>query len=197
MEDKGPGWDRLLDVAPGQAGYFTVAQASSCGFSTALLAYHSRGGRLLHVGPRLYRFSQYPSSSREEVMRAWLAAGPEAVVSHESALDLLGLSDIIPDQIHITVPRSFRWLRLGSGVAVHTVTEPLRPAETVIRGGIRTTSPTRTILDVAQMAGAPDRVVQAVRDAVEQGLASSEDLLAGGAERGRTVRNLIGAALAE
>ena len=44
-------------------------------------------------------------------MAAWLAVGKQnAVVSHESALDLLDLSDVSPDRVHLTVPRSRRGL---------------------------------------------------------------------------------------
>src|SRR5712691_1895997 len=106
MHDIGPGWQSLFEVSSGQAGYFTAVQARGCGFSSALLSHHVLGGKLRRVRRGLYRFVQYPSSPREEVVQAWLAANGEAVVSHESALDLLGLSDVIPDRIHLTVPRS-------------------------------------------------------------------------------------------
>jgi predicted transcriptional regulator of viral defense system len=196
VNDKGPDWPGLFEVASGQAGYFTVVQGREHGFSSALIAHHLRGGRLLRVGPRLYRFRMYPSSPREEVMQAWLASGPGAVVSHESALDILGLSDAIPDRIHLTVPRSARWLRARPGVVVHTVREPPRPEDVVMRGGLKVTSPTRTILDFAQAGGAPDQVVQAVQDAVQRGMAGRRELLDGGSGRGKGVRDLIEAALA-
>lgn len=196
MDDRSPDWTGLFEVASGQAGYFTVPQARAAGFSSALIAHHTRRGRVLRVGPRLYRFGLYPSSPREEVMRAWLAAGPSAVISHESALDLLGLSDTIPDRIHVTVPRGLRWLRAGPDIAIHTSGRPLRPEEVWVRGGMSVTCPARTILDVAQTGGAPDQVAQAVREAWERGLADREELMAGGAERGKAVSNLISGALA-
>lgn len=63
-------------------------------------------------------------------MAAWLAAGPErAVVSHESALDLLEFSDVIPNAIHLTIPRSRRGLVAPHGVLLHTTTRPPRRDE--------------------------------------------------------------------
>src|SRR4051794_13202981 len=140
----------LFDVAATQRGYFTAAQARDCGYSPALLSHHARGGRFLRVRRGLYRFREYPSSPREEVMAAWLAAGPDrAVVSHESALDLLDLADVIPNAIHLTVPRSRRGLVAPHAVLLHTTTRPPRPDETTLREGLRLTGPLRTILDAA------------------------------------------------
>src|SRR5258708_26776802 len=101
---------RLFEIASEQGNYVTAAQAQTCGYSRALLAHHAKSGRFSRVRQGLYRFREYPSSPREDVIAAWLAAGREtAVVSHESALDILGLSDVVPDIVHLTLPRSKRY----------------------------------------------------------------------------------------
>ena len=83
-------------------------------------------------------------------MIAWLAVGrDQAVVTHESALELHELSDIIPGAIHLTVPRRFRNRRKPSGVLLHTVVEPLSEEQVVIREGIRVATPERAIVDSA------------------------------------------------
>lgn len=191
MDDSAPDWGRLFNIASSQSGYFNATQARGCGISLALLSHHAKGARLLRVRRGIYRFQQYPSSPREEVMQAWLAMGEHAVVSHESALDLLGLADTIPERIHLTIPRSARWRRAGPGVAIHTSTRPMEPGDVVTRAGMRVTSPARTILDVAQTGGAPDQVARAAWEATERGMATREQLLAGGAERGDQVRRLM------
>ena len=117
----------LFARASEQHGYFTSAQARACGINWDLLTDATKRGRYLRVRRGLYRLRDYPSSSREEVVAAWLAVGKEsAVVSHESALDLLGLSDVIPRKVHLTVPRSKRHLPDLPGVTIHTTTRPLR-----------------------------------------------------------------------
>jgi predicted transcriptional regulator of viral defense system len=189
--------DCVFETAAGQAGYFTAAQAHECGYSWALLSYHATNGRFIRTRRGLYRLRQYPSAPREEVVAAWLAAGPDAVVSHESALDLLDLADIIPDSIHVTVARVRRSLRRQPGVTLHTATQPPEGDEVVTRYGIRVTSAARTILDTAQSGVAPDQVVQAVRQALERGLVSRDRLMAAARDRGGTVERLIATALKE
>jgi predicted transcriptional regulator of viral defense system len=133
---------------------------------------------------------------REDVLAAWLALGKDvAVVSHDSALDLLNLSDIIPDAAHLTVPRSRRNLPTLPGVTIHTTVRPLRPDDITYRDGMVVTSATRTILDAAEAGTAPDQIELAVVQAVERGLATPEQLRQGAAERGRRVAALVEGAL--
>ncbi|SRR5258708_24591688 len=179
----------LTEAASGQAGYFTTAQARSCGYSWALLSHHAATGRFVRARRGLYRLRDYPSSPYEEVMAAWLAAGPGAVVSHESALDLLGVGDTIPDHIHITVPRSRRGSRLPRGVAVHTSEEALTTQDTVVRSGMRVTGPVRTIIDVTRAGLGPDHVSKAIRQAIDRGIATQDELrMAANLQGGRVWR---------
>src|SRR5579875_1262323 len=111
----------LFDTASEQGGYFTAEQARACGCGFALLSHHTKAGRFIRVRRGLYRLREYPSSPREDVLAAWLALGRDVVVvSHDSALDLLDLSDVIPDAVHLTVPRSRRNLPKLPGVKIHT-----------------------------------------------------------------------------
>ena len=187
---------RLFEVASEQGGYFTAEQARACGYSFALLSHHTKSGRFLRIRRGLYRLREYPSSPREDVLAAWLAVGKDiAVVSHESALDLLDLSDVIPDAAHLTVPRSRRNLPSLPGVKIHTTVRPLQPRDLTYRDGMVITSATRTILDLAEAGMAPDQVELAVIQAVERGLAAPEQLRRGAAARGRRVAALIEGAL--
>lgn len=150
----------------------------------------------MRVRRGLYRFREYPSSPREHVLAAWLSVGRDvAVVSHESALDLLGLSDVISDAVHLTVPRSRRSFPSIPGVKVHTSVKPLRTDERVVRGGIALTSATRSILDAAEAGMAPEQVEMAVIQAVERGLTTTEQLRRDAGERGQRVVTLVAGAL--
>ena len=187
---------RLFEIASEQGGYFTAQQARACGYSFALLSHHVKGGRFIRVRRGLYRLREYPSSPREDVLAAWLVVGKDvAVVSHESALDLLDLSDMIPDAAHLTVPRSRRNLPSLPGVRIHTTVRPLRPSDLTYRDGIVITSATRTILDAAEAGVAPDQVELAVVQAVERGMAAPDQLRRDAAARGRRVAALIEGAL--
>lgn len=187
----------LFTVASEQAGYFTTAQAQNAGFSSPLIRHHVRTGRFIHVARGVYRLRDYPSTPREEVLAAWLRLAPKAVVSHESALDILGLSDIIPDAIHLTVARTFRKLTPLFGVSVHTTVRPVRPNDIVTRDGLRLTSAARTIADVAESGLGPDQVERAVRSALDRGLSTPRQLRAAASNRGRRVQNLVERAVAQ
>lgn len=187
---------RLFEVASEQAGHFTTEQARDCGFSRALLAHYAKSGRFVRIKRGLYRFREYPSSPREHVLAAWLAVGRDlAVVSHESALDLLGLSDVIPEEVHLTVPRAQRKRPSLSGVRIHTTARPPPAHDLVVRDGMIVTSPTRSILDAADAGVAPEQVEKAVVQAIDAGLASGQQLRRGAHERSRRTAKLIERAL--
>ena len=191
-----PDHERLFGIATEQAGYFTTAQARKSGFSSPLITHHAKSGRFVRVARGLYRLRDYPSSPREELLAAWLRLAPEACVSHESALELLGLSDIMPDLIHLSVPRTRRKLLRRSGVALHTTTRPLDGSDVVARDGMRLTGPARTIADVAEVGAAPEQVVRAARQAIDRGMTTPNRLREAAMGRGRRVEQLIEVALA-
>lgn len=181
----------LFDVAAEQAGYFTTGQARAQGFSAPLLTHHVKAGRFIRVSRGVYRLRDYPSAPREELMAAWLRLAPDAAVSHQSALDLFGLSDLIPDAIHLSVPRARRRLARQHGVRVHTTTNQLDGAEVVTRAGLRVTSPARSIIDVAEAGAAPEQVQAAIRQAIGQGLTTPRELQAASSSASARVVRLV------
>ena len=186
----------LFDLASEQAGYFTAQQARAAGYSWALLSHHVKGGRFMRIRRGLYRYREYPSSLREDVLAAWLVVGKETtVISHESALDLLNLSDVIPSAVHLTVPRTRRNLPSLPGVKIHTSSRPLRPSDLTFRDGMVVTSATRTILDAAEAGTAPEQIELAVMQAIRRGLAIPDQLQQQAAGRGRRVAALVDGAL--
>jgi predicted transcriptional regulator of viral defense system len=170
----------LFGVAPAQMGYFTAAQARTCGFSSALLSWHVKRGRYIRIRNGIYRLRDYPSSPHEDMMAAWRSIGPDAVVSHESALEL---GTIIPNSIHLTVPRSRRYAPRLPGVTVHTTTRPISETERLILGGIPITAPARAIADAAATQIGPEQVEMAVEQALRRALTTPAELEAEARER--------------
>jgi len=200
MHDKQgrPNYVELFALASEQSGYFIATQAHEQNISARLLTHHVVRGRFIRVARGVYRFRDYPSSPDEEVVAAWLSVGKESgVVSHESALDLLDLTDMIPHSVHLIVPRDRRGLHASPGATLHTVTTPLRADEIITRGGIRLTTPVRTLLDVAEGGTAPEQVVRGVREAVHRGMAAPVDLAQEARTRGKRTQRLIATALDE
>jgi predicted transcriptional regulator of viral defense system len=193
-----PDHRQLYETAEAQSGYFTAAQARAAGVSAALLAHHVRRGGYVRVRRGLYRIRDFPPTPRESVMVAWLAVGRDiAVVSHDSALDLHGLSDVIPEAVHLTVGRPHRYLKPPPDVRLHVVAQPPAPDEIVYRDGIAVTSVARTIADAAADGTAPEQIRRAVREALQRGLSAPAALEVAIAGIGARAVELVRAAIAE
>ena len=137
-----PNGPALYRLAYSQEGMFTARQAQGRGYSAQLLAHHARTGRFARVRRGLYRLGDYPSGEYEEIRAAWLAVGMNrAVVSHESALMLHELSDVLPNTVHLLVSREHRGIRPPAGVTLHTATMAIPDDEITTRNGIRVTTP--------------------------------------------------------
>jgi len=168
-----PDHNALYQIAEQQAGYFTSAQARQAGFSSSLLSYHLDTGRFERVKPRIYRFVQFPASRHEDLHVASLRAGPEAIISHDSALALYDLSDLLPDQVHVTIPRTASRRRPGLGL--HT--NQLEPEDITRYEGLPVTTVLRTLADVNRAGLADEQVQQAIQEALRRGLVTRESLL--------------------
>lgn len=79
-----------------------------------------RRNRFERVRRGLYRLPGFPRPEEDEMREKWMAVGAEkAVLSHQSALALLDLSDVIPDAV-LLLGRRYRGLRRPPGVVTHT-----------------------------------------------------------------------------
>lgn len=196
--ETGPDERCLFETASTQHGHFTTEQAIACGYDSNLLTYHAKNGRFRRIHRGVYRLRDYPTAPRDEVVAAWLAVGKDlAVVSHESALDLFDLSDVIPNATHLTVPRTKRHAPKLPGVKIHTTTRSLARSDVVKRDGIRITSPARTIVDAADAGTGPEQVQLAIRQALQRGLTTSQRLTEAALGRSRRVRSLVSNTLVE
>lgn len=164
--------DSLYHIAEAQAGYFTARQARSAGFTPSLLAYHANVGQFERIERGLYRLNRFPASPYEDLFAASLHVGPHAVVSHDSALALYELTDIMPAEIHLTVPRSSS--RRHPGLRLHT--NKLEESDIAQYNGLRVTSVTRTILDAAVSGLADELIVEAIQQAALRGMTTLSEL---------------------
>lgn len=158
-----------------QSGYFTAVQAREHGASRQLVDHYIRQGRFQRLRRGLYRIQGFPTAQHDDMREAWMAVGArDALVSHESALALLGLSDVIPDSVHLLVPRRRHGLRKPAGVTLHTHPDA-EAVPTVWRDGLPLTAPARTLVDVAGQIQ-PEQVAMAVRQALRLGLLTVSQL---------------------
>jgi len=192
----GPDYEALYAHASAQAGYFTSPQAREHGVSWRALTHHAARGRFRRVRRGLYRFRDYPSSLYEEVVAAWLAVGPDrSIVSHDTALDLYDLTDLIPSSVHLIVPRAQRGLHPPAGVTLHTTTRPLHDDEVTIREGVRLTTPERTLLDMVEAGTALEHTERGIQTALARGWLDAARFHCAAQERGPRVGRVVVAAL--
>jgi predicted transcriptional regulator of viral defense system len=156
-------------------GVFTTKMAAELGISRALLAHHQKTGRLTRGERGVYRFGDSPPGYLEHLRDHAAALGPTAVFSHETALTLHELSDVNPRYVHVTVPRSRRFVRRPPSYKIHTKVEPLPASDVVEVHGVHTTSPARSIVDAARSFTAPEQIEMAVEQALERRLATPEE----------------------
>lgn len=187
IKRKEPDQDALYRIAEQQGGYFTSAQADRAGFSRKLVWHYQRTRKLLRIAHGIHRLAQFPSSRLEDLFVAWLKCGPKSVISHESALAVYDLSDVIPSQTHVTVPRTAS--RRRKGIRLHT--NQLQRTDIVMREGLPVTSVPRTIADVAKAGLSEDHVARAIREALQRGLTTRQALLAQANRRGGRAARLI------
>jgi predicted transcriptional regulator of viral defense system len=191
--------DGLYHLAESQAGYFTTQQAVGVGMDRSTLAHHARpGGRYVRVRRGLYRLRHFPSSSHEHVVATWVGVSdPDAVISHESALELYELSDVIPTAVHLSIPRTKRGQRRRPGVRFHTLEQPPGSKEVRSLHGVPVTSPERTIVDALAAGTQPEQIELATAQALERGLTTPRRLRAAAAHRSARVRDLVDRTLRE
>jgi len=192
---------RLFELAATQGGYFTAAQAREIGYDSRTLWHHAKTGQLERVSRGFYRLAEYPSESHEDVIAAWVKAGPNrAAVSHETALALYDLAPIRQRNIHITVQREHRPYKGQArlpGVQVHTITQPFQPGEVVQRFGVRVTSPARSIADAAEAGTDPSAINEVIGSALRHGLLTEEEIRNAVNDRPKRVRDLVERAIKE
>jgi hypothetical protein len=145
----------LRNLARNQAGVVSRSQAMRAGLTVDMIKFRVRTGHWRQMHPGVYAlFTGLPGRSA----RLWavvLSSGHGAVLSHETAAELHGLTDKPTDPIHITVPRQ-RHVIPVPGVVVHRSAR----AVTAVQGH---TYPPRTrveetVLDLTQTAATFDDV---------------------------------------
>jgi len=173
----------LLAAAALQGGYFTAQQAASVGYSKQHVHYHTRTGNFERVGRGLYRLPDLPVSEHDDLIRLslWSRGSedrPIAVLSHETALRMHDLGDVLPEKVHLTVPPGFR-KPCPKGCVLHRAW--LSESDREHHDGFQVTTPLRTLLDIAAGSVPRNQVEKALREAVRRGLIRRSQIASGGA----------------
>ncbi|HXI15164.1 MAG TPA: type IV toxin-antitoxin system AbiEi family antitoxin domain-containing protein [Chloroflexota bacterium] len=175
--NKVPDLPGLEEHALMQGGYFDRTDAHTYGLSDRLLAYHSSTGRFERVFPGVYRLRRAPLAQNDQYLQAWVWSNYRGAISHESALALYDLSDVMPVQVHLTVPPDFR--RRSAPFILHWAELP--KSDVTIHEGMQVTTPARSIVDAAAAGLGPEQVHTAVRQAIARAITNADELRAAAA----------------
>lgn len=170
---------RLFAIAEGQGGFFTAKQAEAAGIDRTHHAYHVQAGNWQREHRGIYRLVQFPMSERSDLIlwSLWSRGRddePQGVYSHQTALSLYDLSDLMPSKLHMTVPIRFRRMaEIPSILTLHYADLSRNQIEE--REGYRVTRPIRAIADVSQAVSA-EILSQAFVEARSRGLITKTDI---------------------
>ncbi len=171
-----PDWDRLFEVASSQSGLFTTRQAATAGYSTHLLRKHMYAGRVTRPQRGIYRLVHFPLGEHEELVAAWLWSEQVGVLSHQTALSLHGLSDVLAAHVHLTLPAAWRKrrFRIPPGIVLHHA--DVTPEERSWIGPVPATGASRTLNDCARSGLSPELLRRAAQQALRRGLVTRSEL---------------------
>jgi predicted transcriptional regulator of viral defense system len=171
----------IRTIASRQQGYFTARQALEAGYSYPSQYYQSETGNWIRDERGIYRLAVYAAVDRPDLVlwSLWSSdrkGKPQGVFSHETALSIHELSDVMPASLHMTVPLSFRRsAKIPAVLVIHRTT--LASADIQAMEGYSVTRPLRTIIDVAAAATvSADLLEQVVRQGLQRGLVKRDDL---------------------
>ena len=165
-----PDWPNLHATAATQGGYFSLRDAQARGICRQLLHHRVETGALRRLGRGAFQLAHFAASRHEDCVAAWLWSQRQGVLSHATALLLHGLIDVSPKHVHLTLPFSWRRMRVRAppGVTLHY--ENLRDTD---RGGsphLPFTELDRALIESACEDGEPALVEAAFLRAHERGL---------------------------
>lgn len=143
-------WSAVASTATRQHGVVSRDQLRAAGLSEAAIKQGVVAGRLYPLFRSTFAVGHPRSDRHSQLVSAILACREGSVISHGSAAALLGLWSFWPADIEIVasveVGRKIRGIR-------RRFVHPPPPDQVVRRAGIPCTSPSRTIIDVAGLAG--------------------------------------------
>lgn len=188
--------NQLFDTADRQQGFFTAKQAEECGYLRPNFHLKLSSGEWVQEGRGIYRLGRYPIIDRPELVlwSLWSRNSqdvPQGVWSHETALDIHELSDVMPSKMHMTVPSNFRRrVEVPKVLCLHYGS--LEKSDVEERQGYKVTNPFRTIMDSIVVGTIADNFIsQSIHQALERGIVLEGDFKAAEKKHPQTYQKLM------
>ena len=176
----------VLELADGQAGHLTRAQALAWGLDDLTLARLSADGIVERADHGVYRL---PTASEDDVARIWVAwlrldparpaweraRDPDVVVSHRSAARVYGLGVLPVELCEFTSTGRARYQTRRPDVSLRRAR--LGSAEWEIVGGLPVTRPHRILADLVVAGEDGDHLGRIAVEALERHLVTRTELM--------------------
>lgn len=166
---------KLFRIAEIQQGYFTAKQAIACGYVTQNHRYHVLAGTWIRELRGIYRLARFPLSPDGQYVLWSLWSRnrreiPQGIFSHQTALSIHELSDVMPAKLHLTVPPGFRRNSAQPKViCLHGAI--ISACDVEQRPGFMVARSLRTIIDLLKEGTESlDHLCQALQQAMARGL---------------------------
>lgn len=176
-----PDLNALYEIAEGQQGLFTTRQATQLGFKLGSQHHHVKVGNWIREHRGIYRLARFPQGDQIQLVlwHLWSqnrTGEPQGVYSHQTALSIYELSDVMPAKLHLTVPPTFRRnAAIPKVLVLHRAALKVSDVET--RHGFKVTRPFPTIRTLAREAIiSPDLLEQALAEGRRRGLIRLNEL---------------------
>jgi hypothetical protein len=135
----------LVELAERQSGVVSARQLSALGLDKHAVTRGLSAGRLHRLHRGVFAVGHRVLTQRGIWWAAVLACGDGAVLSHRSASSLLGFWSSSRRDVDVIAPRRVR----QQGIAAHR--HALHPADHTTSEGLPTTTPERTLVDLADV----------------------------------------------
>lgn len=180
MHKKSTSSAKLFKIAAAQQGYFTHRQAVDAGYGNSAAAFHVKAGNWIRERHGIYRLVQFPPQDRPDLVlwALWSLNRKgeiQAVYSHETALSIYELTDVMPAKYHVTVPKSFRKSSaIPRNIVLHRGN--IKPQDVRNMQGYLVTTPAKTICDMLESGTMHTRdIMAALKQAQKSGLVTQEE----------------------
>jgi hypothetical protein len=164
----------LRGLARDQAGVVSRRQALDAGMSVGAITARIRFGKWQRVHPGVYATFTGPISRGAQLWAAVLVAGPGAQLSHESAAEILRLTDRPSPLIHVAIPANRRVIS-PEGVRIH-ISSSLSGGWRFARGIPPHTFAEQTVIDLVDAADDLNDVIACVTGAFARNVTDADRL---------------------
>lgn len=186
---------QLLELASSQGGFFTAAQAATCGINSTNHTYHVQRGHWQRWQRGIYRFVSLPLPSHPDLYAlALFLRGRDQELQGtfglETAAMLHEIGDFMPSKPQVIVFPGFERSHDTSNFSIRLSPVPREDWEWY--DGLPVTTPLRTVLDLINATGIETSATKAAfMDARRRGLITSNQVKTGAGSSGSAAFRLL------